>query len=426
MEISSLKREGYKVLLAGLFINLTIGVLYSWSVISKALIADYGWSSSEASLPYSVAIMVWGTTLLIAGRLQDKIGPRKVVTLGVILTGAGLIISGLVQSTSMITASFGILVGSGIGFAYATVTPPALKWFHPSKKGMVTGIVVSGMGLASLYIAPSTTKLLQIFGISKTFLILGTFILAVAVPLAQLIKNPPQGYIPEEPVQKSTKEKKISPAIESRDFNWREMMHTKQFYMFWIMFAFASSAGLMIIGNIATIAKTQASVENGFFLVGLLAIFNASGRLIGGSLSDKIGRLKTMMIFFAIQAINMLIFSTYTTTLGISIGTAIAGLSYGSLLCLFPSVIADYYGVKNFGANYGVLFTAWGVSGVIGPIIAGTVVDMTGSFTLSYTISSVLLGIALVMAFFIKPLASEETISSFNTSQAFKVAKNKI
>jgi len=426
MEISSLKREGYKVLLAGLFINLTIGVLYSWSVISKALIADYGWSSSEASLPYSVAIMVWGTTLLIAGRLQDKIGPRKVVTLGVILTGAGLIISGLVQSTSMITASFGILVGSGIGFAYATVTPPALKWFHPSKKGMVTGIVVSGMGLASLYIAPSTTKLLQIFGISKTFLILGTFILAVAVPLAQLIKNPPQGYIPEEPVQKSTKEKKISPAIESRDFNWREMMHTKQFYMFWIMFAFASSAGLMIIGNIATIAKTQASVENGFFLVGLLAIFNASGRLIGGSLSDKIGRLKTMMIFFAIQAINMLIFSTYTSTLGISIGTAIAGLSYGSLLCLFPSVIADYYGVKNFGANYGVLFTAWGVSGVIGPIIAGTVVDMTGSFTLSYTISSVLLGIALVMAFFIKPLASEETISSFNTSQAFKVAKNKI
>ncbi|MBP2026682.1 MFS family permease [Acetoanaerobium pronyense] len=426
MEISSLKREGYKVLLAGLFINLTIGVLYSWSVISKALIADYGWSSSEASLPYSVAIMVWGTTLLIAGRLQDKIGPRKVVTLGVILTGAGLIISGLVQSTSMITASFGILVGSGIGFAYATVTPPALKWFHPSKKGMVTGIVVSGMGLASLYIAPSTTKLLQVFGISKTFLILGTFILAVAVPLAQLIKNPPQGYIPEEPVQKSTKEKKISPAMESRDFNWREMMHTKQFYMFWIMFAFASSAGLMIIGNIATIAKTQASVENGFFLVGLLAIFNASGRLIGGSLSDKIGRLKTMMIFFAIQAINMLVFSTYTSTLGISIGTAIAGLSYGSLLCLFPSVIADYYGVKNFGANYGVLFTAWGVSGVIGPIIAGTVVDVTGSFTLSYTISSVLLGIALVMAFFIKPLASEETISSFNSKQAFKVAKNKI
>lgn len=427
METSSLKREGYKVLLAGLFINLTIGVLYSWSVISKALISDYGWSSSEASLPYSVAIMVWGTTLLIAGRLQDKIGPKKVVTLGVILTGVGLIISGLVQSTSLITASFGILVGSGIGFAYATVTPPALKWFHPSKKGMVTGIVVSGMGLASLYIAPSTTKLLEVFGISRTFLILGTFILAVAVPLAQMIKNPPEGYIPSEPVQKSSNKKEKSSKVSfSRDYDWREMMHTKQFYMFWIMFAFASSAGLMIIGNIATIAKTQASVENGFFLVGLLAIFNASGRLIGGSLSDKIGRLKTMMIFFAVQSVNMLMFSTYTTTLGISIGTAIAGLSYGSLLCLFPSVIADYYGVKNFGGNYGVLFTAWGVSGVIGPIIAGTVVDMTGSFTLSYTISSVLLGIALVMAFFIKPLTSEETISSFNSSPSFKFAKGKI
>jgi|LGVF01.1.fsa_nt_gb MFS family permease len=407
MENNVANKNGWKVLISGFMINLTLGVLYSWSVLKKALISEWGWTNSEASLPYSIAIVVWALTVLFAGRLQDKIGPRKVVTYGAILTGVGLILSSFIQSVPLLIITFGIIAGGGIGFAYASVTPPALKWFHPSKKGMVSGIVVSGMGLASIFIAPLTTGLLKNYGVSNTFLILGILILFIATPIAQLIKNPPEGYVPTKPANLKKKKNSI---IATKDYFWKEMLKTKQFYFFWIMFAFSSSAGLMIIGNIAIIAKTQANLENGFYLVSLLAIFNAGGRLIAGFTSDKIGRVKTMMIVFVLQAVNMILFANYSTPLAISIGTALAGIGYGSLLSLFPSVVADYYGVKNFGGNYGILYTAWGFSGIIGPIIAGIVVDATGTYTIAYLISAGLLGVALMLSFLTKPLSASSEV----------------
>ena len=408
MKKNAMIKKGWKVLLAGLCINLTLGVLYSWSVIQKALVQDWNWSNSDASLPYTVAILTWAIALIFAGRLQDKIGPRKVVTMGAIFTGLGLILSGLTSSVLLLTIAFGVLAGAGIGFAYSAVTPPALKWFHPSKKGMVTGIVVSGMGLASLYIAPITSFLLETYGVSTTFIVLGIFILVVATPVAQLLTNPPEGYVPPAPKNVSNATTTNTPTTSN--FEWKEMMKTKQFYLLWIMFALSSSAGLMIIGNIATIANLQANLEAGFYLVGLLALFNAVGRLGAGILSDKIGRVPTMMIIFALQGVNMALFATYSTSFTIAIGAAIAGIGYGSLLSLFPSTAADFYGMKNFGANYGVLYTAWGISGLIGPIIAGFVVDSTGSYDLAYLISAILLVVALGLAIITKPV--QETVEA--------------
>jgi len=166
------------------------------------------------------------------------------------------------------------------------------------------------------------------------------------------------------------------------------------------MFALSSSAGLMIIGNLAAISLEQASWDKGFFLVGLLAIFNALGRIGAGLLSDKIGRIRTLTLVLAIQGINMLLFASYVNPIGITIGTMLAGIGYGSLLSLFPSLTADFYGVKNFGGNYGVLYTAWGISGTIGPIMAAVIVDSTGSYNLAYLISAGLLifaiGISLI------------------------------
>ncbi len=397
-------RDGWKVVIAGLMINLSIGVLYSWSVIKKALVSEWGWTNNQATMPYTIAIVVWGFTLLIAGRMQDKIGPRKVVTTGVILTGLGLILSGFLKTPSLLGISFGVLAGLGISFAYSSVSPPAIKWFHPSKKGMITGIVVAGMGLASLYIAPLTTMLIKNFQISNTFIVLGVFIITVGVPIAQLIKNPPVGYTP--PVPKHISSGKTI-HVDSVDFEWNETLKTKQFYFLWIMFALASSAGLMIIGNIASIAVAQASIAKGAFFVGLLAIFNACGRLAGGYLSDIIGRVNTMKIVFVLQGVNMLCFPHYDTFLLISVGTALAGIGYGSLLALFPSVIADFYGVKNAGFNYGLVYTAWGVSGAIGPIIAGFVVDKTGKYDQAYMISAALLAVALIFTFFTKPVVKK-------------------
>ncbi len=397
-------RDGWKVLIAGLCINLTIGMLYSWSVIKKALVEEWGWTNSDASLPYTTAIVVWAIALLFAGRLQDRIGPRKVITLGVVLGATGLMLSGLIHNVFPLMVTFGVLAGTGIGFAYSSVTPPVLKWFHPSKKGMVTGIVVSGLGVASIYIAPLTTHLLHSYGISGAFVILGGFMLVVGLPIAQLINNPPADYVPPQPSNGIP----VNPATSVQGINagWKQMIRTRQFYFLWIMFAFASSAGLMIIGNLATIAKSQAGMEKGFYLVAILALFNAAGRLAAGWLSDKIGRPYTFVIVFALQGINMLLFAGYHTELSMTVGTALAGIGYGALLSLFPSIIADYYGLKNFGGNYGILYTAWGVSGTIGPIIAGYVVDKTGTYDQAYLISAVLLAVAFILALMIKPVTA--------------------
>ncbi|MXR36007.1 L-lactate MFS transporter [Craterilacuibacter sinensis] len=395
--------KAVSVLVAGTCINLTIGVLYAWSVIKKGLVADWGWSNTEASMPYNVAIVVWAIALLAAGVMQDRIGPKKVITLGVVLVGLGMILSSFVPQDSVIglTIAFGGIVGTGIGFAYACVTPAAMKWFHSSKKGMVSGITVGGFGLAAVYLAPLCTHLIEAYGISKSFMILGSAVLLIALPLTRLISNPPEGYTPAAPALAAGA---VAPKVSEHNLTWREMIKTRQFYFLWIMFVFSSSAGVMIIGNLASIATDQAGILNPAYLVSILAIANASGRVGGGMLSDKIGRTNTMLLAFAVQAANMLAFATYQDASMILVGTVVAGLAYGSLMSVFPSTTADFYGLKNYGANYGVLYTAWGVSGFVGPLLAGLAVDMTGTYSAAYMISAALLGVAIVLGFMTKPV----------------------
>jgi len=390
-------RKGLVILTAGTGINLTLGVLYSWSVIQKALVNDLGWTHSAASTPYTVAIIVFASALLAAGWLQDRFGPKPIITLGTVLTSAGFILGGLFQSPVMMVLSFGVVVGSGLGFGYACITPAVMKWFHPTKKGIVTGIVVSGFGIASIYIAPLTTWLINTVGLNTTFLCIGGFFLLVSTPIARLIDNPPLGFVPVVPNKVVLAATKGTAVTERQDVSWREMIRSFTFYRLWVIFAFSSSAGLMIIGNLASIAKEQADFEQGFYLVALLALFNAGGRIIFGMISDRFGRVFTMRIVFSVQCANMLLFPFYINSMGIALGAAVAGLSYGALFALFPAAAADYYGLKNLGTNYGVLFTAWGLSGALGPIIAGWAIDTTGSYLPAYRISAVLLAVALIL-----------------------------
>ena len=181
-------------------------------------------------------------------------------------------------------------------------------------------------------------------------------------------------------------------------------MRTTSFYKLWVMFVLSSSAGVMMIGHLASIATIQANIAHSAYIVSLLAISNASGRIGGGMLSDRIGRRNTMMVVFGTQLLNMLAFSFYTTEPLIILGTIVAGFSYGSLMSTFPSITSDNYGMKSYGTNYGVLHTAWGVSGVVGSLIAGWVVDATDTYAAAYTLSAVLLGVAMVLGLWLKPV----------------------
>ena len=393
--------NGWIVTFAGTGINLALGVLYAWSVISKQITKEWGWSETQAALPYSVAIAVFAFMMVPAGRLQDKVGPRFVATLGGILCGIGFIVASLGQSLAGVVIGFGVLAGAGIGCGYASATPPAVKWFPPARTGLIAGLVVAGFGLASVYIAPLANHLLGAFGIQSTFLILGIAFLIAVVLLSQLLKNPPAGYKPvANPGPAKIGEKGgVKTAVAKVDYEFHEMLRTPQFYLLWTMFVFGAGAGLMIIGKLAKIVDLQAGIKAGFIFVALLAVGNAGGRVIAGVLSDKIGRTWTMFSVFVFQAVLMFLLRGLGTYASLFVASVLIGFNYGANLSVFPSAAKDYFGLKNFGVNYGFIFTAWGVGGSLGPLLSGYIYDTSKNFHDAYLIAAICLLIAAALTF---------------------------
>ncbi|MBC8004215.1 MAG: OFA family MFS transporter [Verrucomicrobia bacterium] len=388
----STNKQGWIITFAALGINLIMGVLYSWGVIKKALVNDWGWTNTEATLPFTVSAAVFAVTMIFAGRAQDKYGPRVVTILAGFILGAGLIASGFAKSQMMMVLTFGVIGSMGIGLGYSAATPCAMKWFESSKKGMIAGIVVAGVGLSPVYITPITANLLSNYGISNTFIILGVFATVVTVMLALFLKNPKEAValkiVSNQPVS----------ASKNNDFSWNQVLETPQFYLLWIMYLLAATAGLMLIAHLPSIAVIQANWKTaGFMLVVILSLFNAGGRLGAGVLSDKVGRTRAMMIVFMVQAVNMFLFMFYTSIPTLVIGSAVAGLAYGAVFSLFPTTTAEFFGMKNLGVNYGLIFTGWGVAGVIGPILGGMVADQTGAYSNGYIVAGVFLVIATLL-----------------------------
>jgi len=380
-------------------LNLALGILYAWSVFSKQLVetvdkGGYGWTKTQATLPYTIAIAVFGVIMIPAGRLQDKLGPRVIASLGGILTGVGLVVASFAtpERISPAVIGFGLLAGAGFGLGYAATTPAAVKWFPPEKKGLITGLVVAGFGIAPVYIAPLSKYLLGAYGVSGSFRILGVAFLIVATGFAQFIKNPEKPAVSlKAPVPGA------APKVEQ---TWRDMLKSRMFYMLWVQYACAATAGLMIIGHMAKIVSVQSgnTIKIGFVFVALLAVFNASGRIIAGVISDYIGRVVTLGIVCIMQASAMFFFPSFSTIGGFILGSAVVGFSYGACLSIFPATTADQWGTKNMGLNYGALFTAWGVGGVVGPMLAGKIADATGSYTGAYNIAGMLVMLAFVLA----------------------------
>ncbi len=417
------KNYGWRVTFAGMGINLALGILYTWSVISKHVPEEWGWDENDKSLPYMIACLVFSLTMVPAGRMQDKISPRIVATIGGILVGLGFIIAGMTTSLMVFVIGFGVLAGAGIGFGYASATPSAVKWFPPAKTGLIAGIVVSGFGLASVYAAPLSRWLIIAFDFRKAILILGIGFMVVVVSLAQLLKSPHKvlqfimeygdaGRMKKEAMarEKAIAEGKPAPASKKEEYTPKEMLGTVQFYMLWFMYACGAGAGLMIISKLAVIAaQPKIDISLGFVLVAVLAVGNGGGRIVAGMLSDKIGRKATMFTCFVLQAVLIFLLSRASgeNALGsipaMAIISALIGANYGANLALFPSITKDYYGLKNFGVNYGLVFTAWGVGGFMLAKLAGAMYVKHQTFAIAYYGASALLILAAIMTILVKP-----------------------
>lgn len=422
------EQNRWLIVIGALIVQVILGTVYAFSVFIKPLEMEFGWDRATTQWAFSFALVTFAISMIPAGKLQDKIGPRKVAMIGGALLGLSFLLGALFVAPSRpwtLYLTYGVIGGAGIGFAYVCPIAAAVKWF-PDKKGFITGLAVAGFGAGALFFAgPASILLLppsagegalglsQIllvglgltqgsgFGIGwQSFFVLHGIVCAAGViGGAMLLKNPPEGYKPAgwTPPAQTTGAKK--------DYNWQEMMARPLACMLWLTFIFGATSGLMAIGQwkpmMGTIlaGKTFAPEWMGGFgrfvePVGILAIFNALGRVFWGKISDIIDRPRAMMMMFLLQGITFMLLVSVESILAIFVASALVGLNFGGNFALFPSSTADYFGTRNLGMNYGWIFTAYGVAGIIGPIVGGVLYDATGQYLLPFVFAGILCFIA--------------------------------
>ncbi len=396
--------RGWTVTFAGLGINLALGILYTWSLFKGAIEKEFGWKGPQLNDPYALCCLVFAFAMILAGRCQDKFGPRLTATIGGLLVGAGFVLCSTTTGYGTWLLGFGVLAGIGIGFGYSSATPPALKWFPPSKTGLIAGLVVAGFGLAPVYLAPTSQYLLGAYKVQKSMLILGLAFVVIVCGLAQLLVNPPAGFVAGPKPAPGAQAAKATAATPS------EILRQPTFWLLWVIYFIGAGAGLMVIGSVSGMAKKSMG-DLAFVAVALMAVGNAGGRILAGTISDKIGRRWTLCLVLAIQSLLMLAAIPVTGSKAmpavvIVVLAALIGANYGANLALFPSYTKDLWGLKSFGMNYGVLFTAWGVGGLVLPRLQQTLTAQSGgSYTSSFVTACVLLLVGTALTFLIRPPA---------------------
>lgn len=376
---------GWRVALAGTGINLALGILYAWSIFKTAIEKNLDWDPARLNDPYALCCLIFSFSMILAGRFQDKIGPRWTATLGGVCVAIGLAMVSRSGSYPVWVLGFGVLAGMGIGFGYSSATPPALKWFPASQTGVVAGVVVSGFGLAPLYIAPLTEWLLRSGGLSMATAFYAAFFLMVVCGLATLLKNPAEPGAVK--AGSPTREHSLPPSA---------MLKTRNFYLLWLVYFMGAGAGLMVISSMNGMAKKSMG-DYAFLAVIVLAIGNAAGRVVAGTVSDRIGRKATLLIVTLLQAGCMLLSIPVTQqgdfALLIVLLATMIGFNYGANLCLFPAFIKDQYGLAHFGVNYGILFTSWGIGGFVLSRVQQMLKASSGDFRSSFLVAAALLAV---------------------------------
>jgi OFA family oxalate/formate antiporter-like MFS transporter len=382
--------------LAGaLLITLALGTLYAWSVFVAPLENEFGWKRAQTSNVFTIAAVMFATSLLIAGRLQDRFGPLWMAITGGALVSLGFFLCAYVSSLHYFFLCYGVLGGIGNGFGYSTVVPVMAKWF-PDKRGLAIGLALAGYGAGSAIFGPvANLVLFPRFGWRTACMILGGIFLVMTIVGSSLLKNPPVNYrhsntLPE-PFSRST--------VSHYDFTPLEVLRTPAFYFMWVGFGLGSSAGLLVISQLVPFAHSQGipSVALATMTLAIGAIGNVSGRILSGWLSDLLGRLNTLRVVLAISTVatpvtywaGAHIFAVYAMIF-------IVYFCYGAQGSVNPATVADFWGTRNAGANYGLLFTAWGVAGIIGPTIGGVLFDKYRNYEAAFYVAAILAAIAFV------------------------------
>jgi len=382
------------VVLGAIFIQLSLGAIYAWSVFTPALSA-VGWSKLETQVVFAVGLATFAIVMVFAGKLLVKWGPRKLAVTGGLTLGAGYALSGLLGGTDFwaVCLGVGLIGGAGIGLGYVVPIAVGMQWF-PDKKGMITGLAVAGFGFGAMgwvKMAGAWGHLIETQGLANTFLIYGAAFTALILLGSIWMRKPPKGWTPPGEVA-------TGPVIikGQETFTVVEMLRTPQFYLIFLTFAVSAGAGLMSIGlmklypmealQAAGYNAIEASAIAGTAMAVFFSLANGIGRIAWGSLSDKIGRRRSVVIMTVTQAAFLFAFTSMAgNEYLLYLGALLIGFNFGGNFALFPTLTADIFGNESVGQNYPFVFLSYGVGGIAGPMLGGVLGDL-GNFPLAFTV----------------------------------------
>ncbi|HHQ6577959.1 TPA: L-lactate MFS transporter [Serratia fonticola] len=383
------------IVLGTIICQMGLGTIYTWSLFNQPLVDKFHWGLGDVATTFSITSFFLAFATLFAGKLQERFGIRNLTLASGVLVGLGLIASAHVQSLDMIYLLAGVVVGFAVGIAYISTLSNLIKWF-PDNKGLISGISVGAFGSGSLLFKYVNAALISGAGVSAAFFYWGVIVMALIVLGSMLLK---------EPVQVN---QQANHGTLGNDYTVRQMLASKEAYMLFVIFFAACMSGLYLIGIVKDMGVQLAGMDlaTAANTVSAVAIFNTAGRIILGTLSDKVGRMRvisfTMLV--TILAIAALSFVTLSHTLFFICVGAVA-FCFGGNITVFPAIVGDFFGLKNHSKNYGIIYQGFGLGALAGSFVA----NHFGGFHATFMVMGVLSVISLLITLFIKaPKAVEQ------------------
>lgn len=384
----NLMKKRWGVLIASVVVNICIGTGFAWSVYQTALFRDavsifgYEVAKSQLALAFTICSGVAPIPMIAGSGLQKTMkGPRNVVWLGGILFSAGLVCTSFVRSLTMLYVTYGLLCGFGIAFAYGITIGNTVKFF-PDKRGLIAGISTAAYGAGSIIFPPIMQALIESVGVMQTFRVLGIAFGVVIVLAALMITEPPEGWVPDGWTPPAVSSPGGSAKVQK---NWKEMLGDFRFYLMLIVFTIFATGGLMVISQGSPMAQAIGGVDaaTAATIVSIIAVGNTAGRVLWGWISDRIGRYPALIAMTLIVAGSSYALSALTNSGSIVIFilfTMLIAMCYGGSMGVYPALTSDAFGLKHNGVNYGIMFIGFALGGYLGPIIANSMFDSTGSY----------------------------------------------
>ncbi len=395
----------WRIAAAGVAMQVALGAVYAWSVFRVPLSEHFDKSVASVNLIFSLSILSLGFAAYFGGLWMGKVGPRRVGMAAGLLYGAGIILAGVSSSSILLLyLTYGLLAGVGIGLGYIVPVATLIKWF-PDRRGFITGIAVAGFGGGALVTAPVAERLVDGVGLFETFAILGVVYLVVVTGAASTLSNPPEDWTPEgwEPTAEQTAE------ASGRNYEIRGALKTWQWFALWSLLFLNVLAGISIISEASPIAQeiTGVGAASAAGVVSIISIGNALGRFGWAWLSDAIGRKWVFLVMFLLQAALFAIMPSVGTYALFAALAFVVLTCYGGGFGTMPAFAADYFGSKNVGQVYGAMLTAWGIAGVVGPLLISYIKDSTGEYTNAFYIIAGIMLVSAIVPFIVRPPSRE-------------------